>query len=108
MLPNIKLLRTRRGLSQQQLASVINVSQQSINKYENHDVEPNIDTLCAIAEFFNVSVDFLIGRTDIERKIENTSFCELNESEQQLISHWRTLSASDQKTVLELANRLQK
>ena len=108
MLPNIKLLRARRGLSQQQLASVINVSQQSINKYENHDVEPNIDTLCAIADYFNVSIDFLIGRTDIDRKIENTSFCELNESEEQLISFWRSLSETDKKTILELAKRLQK
>ena len=42
MLKNIKKLRIGKGLSQQQLADIIGVSQQSINKYENHNVEPNI------------------------------------------------------------------
>ena len=69
MLPNLKALRMRRGMSQQQLASVINVSQQSINKYENHDVEPNIETLCALADYFNVSVDYLLGLIDTPRKL---------------------------------------
>ena len=108
MLPNLKALRMRRGMSQQQLASVIQVSQQSINKYENHDVEPNIETLCAIADLFEVSVDYLIGRTDIERKIESTSFCELNQNEMKLIENWRSLCPNDKETLFHLSSRLQK
>lgn len=60
---NLKKLRKLFGVSQQQLADVIGVSQQSINKYENHNIEPDIETLIAMADYFNTSVDYLIGRT---------------------------------------------
>lgn len=106
MLHNLRFLRTRTGMSQQQLADVINVSQQSINKYENHDVEPNIETLCAIADYFNVSVDFLVGRTSIERKNEETEFCRLNSEETALINKIRSLSPEDRNLICNLAKRL--
>ena len=55
MVTNLKLLRARKGISQQQLANHIGVSQQSINKYENHNVEPDIATLMAMATFLHFS-----------------------------------------------------
>ena len=58
---NLKALRKEYNISQQQLANIIGVSQQSINKYENHNVEPDIETLKAIATFFNTTIDFLVG-----------------------------------------------
>ena len=53
MLPNLKLLRKEYGISQQRLADVLGVSQQSINQYENHRVEPDIRVLSALADYFN-------------------------------------------------------
>ncbi len=47
MIKNLKALRKEYNISQQQLANIIGVSQQSINKYENHNVEPDIETLKA-------------------------------------------------------------
>lgn len=64
MVKNLKKLRLEFGISQQQLADVIGVSQQSVNKYENHNVEPDIETLIAIAEYFNVTIDYLVGRDE--------------------------------------------
>ena len=64
MVKNLKKLRNELKISQQTLANAIGTSQQSINKYENHSVEPDIATLIALADYFNVSVDFLIGRED--------------------------------------------
>ena len=58
MVKNLKYLRTRYGISQQQLAEIAGVSQQSVNKYENHNIEPDIRTLTAFADFFHTSVDF--------------------------------------------------
>ena len=57
MIKNLKKLRTEKGVSQQQLASVIGISQQSVNKYENHNIEPDIFTLCALADYFDPSID---------------------------------------------------
>mgnify|MGYP004665085013 CR=1 FL=1 len=67
MVKNLKKLRNQFGISQQQLADVIAVSQQSVNKYENHSVEPDIDTLIRMADYFHVTVDYLIGRSETER-----------------------------------------
>ena len=57
------MLRNQMGISQQGLADALGISQQSVNRYENHKVEPDIDTLIKIADFFGGSVDHLIGRT---------------------------------------------
>ena len=69
MIKNLKKLRTEKGVSQQQLASVIGISQQSVNKYENHNIEPDIFTLCALADYFDTSIDYLVGRVEIGEPI---------------------------------------
>lgn len=54
MIKNLKKLRNQYGISQQHLANAVGVSQQSINKYENHKSEPDIETLKAIAVFLTL------------------------------------------------------
>ncbi|MBE7012304.1 MAG: helix-turn-helix transcriptional regulator [Ruminococcaceae bacterium] len=106
MLKNIKKLRIDKGLSQQQLADIIGVSQQSINKYENHNVEPNIETLSLLADYFETSVDFIIGRTEINRKIQEVEIYALNEEEKKVIDSFRQLDKSDREIILSLSKRL--
>ncbi len=106
MLKNLRLLRIRSGLSQKQLAEIINVSQQSINKYENHEVEPTLETLGIIADYFNTSIDFLTGRTDIEKKIEKVSDLYLNSEEAKLMNNYRALSKKDKRAIQILATCL--
>ncbi len=60
MLKNIKLLREEYRVSQQKLGDDIGVSQQSINKYENHDIEPDISTLIKIADYFEREIGHAI------------------------------------------------
>lgn len=64
MVKNLKKLRMEKGMSQQALAARLGISQQSVNKYENHSIEPDIATLIAMADLFAVSVDHLIGRAE--------------------------------------------
>lgn len=66
----IKHLRTRRGLSQDQLSSMLGISRSTIGMYETGQREPDFETCEAIADIFNVDMDYLIGRSDIERKSE--------------------------------------
>lgn len=73
MVERLKELRTEFNISQQQLADVIGVSQQSINKYENHNVEPDIETLKAMADYFNVSIDYLVGYEKETKDSENSA-----------------------------------
>lgn len=72
VLPNLKILRQEHGIRQQRLADAIGVSQQSINQYENHSVEPDISILTRLADHFNTSIDFIVGRTNIRRPSEHT------------------------------------
>lgn len=100
MLENIKKLRLKDKISQQELGDIVGVSQQSINKYENHNVEPGLETLVKIAEYFNVSVDFLIGHTDVERLPENLTRFDLNREESKLIDGFRKLSKSEKSSII--------
>ncbi|MEN6349540.1 MAG: helix-turn-helix transcriptional regulator [Syntrophomonas sp.] len=57
----IKLLRTKRKLSQADLARILGVSRSAISSYENGTRKPDQDTLIGIASCFQVSVDYLLG-----------------------------------------------
>lgn len=99
MLPNLKILRQERGISQQRLADAIGVSQQSINQYENHSVEPDISVLTRLADHFNTSIDFIVGRTDIRRPIEHTEAFHLNKDESDVITQYRALKGSEKQCI---------
>ena len=60
----LKALRNERKLTQKQLAEKINVTHVSISGYESGNRTPDTDTLQRIADFFEVSTDYLLGRTD--------------------------------------------
>ena len=51
-------------MSQVALAMALNMSQNSISRYETGEREADYKTLIAFADFFNVSLDYLLGRTD--------------------------------------------
>lgn len=92
MLKNLRQLREDAKISQKQLAEAIGVSQQSINKYENHNIEPDIQTLICIADYFDTSVDYIVEHTDMRRKMENVTAYELNAEECRIIDQYRKLS----------------
>ena len=106
LLKNLKKLRFEKNLSQQQLSSEIKVSQQSINKYENHETEPNLATLVMLADYFDTSVDYLIGRTDIRHKIEPVKEYDLNEKEQTLFNYYRQLSKDKKECLAAVAKNM--
>lgn len=102
MLKNLKTLRQQKGVSQQLLADFVLVSQQSINKYENHKVEPDIDTIVKIADYFDVSVDYLIGRTDVKHSAEKLNYNDLNISESKMINKFRALNDNQKECIINL------
>lgn len=99
MVKNLKRLRSEKGISQQALAEIIGISQQSVNKYENHNIEPDITTLILLAKYFNTSVDYLIGNTEIDHIIENLESYELNDDESTLINNYRKLSTAEKDSI---------
>ncbi len=62
----LKILRNEKKLSQRELANKLNISNGTIAMYETNKRQPDNETLTKIADFFNVSIDYLLGRTDIK------------------------------------------
>lgn len=60
----IKMLRESKKLMQKELAKELGISPSALSHYENGEREPDIKTLTKLADFFNVSIDFIIGRSD--------------------------------------------
>ena len=60
----ILTLRKGSGLTQKQLAANAGISEMSIRFYENRRRQPACDALVALADAFNVSLDYLVGRSD--------------------------------------------
>lgn len=63
---NIKDIRLRKGLTQSEVAAALGVSSVVYSRYENGKRQPSIDTLVQMADIFGVTVDYLLGRQDIE------------------------------------------
>ena len=57
----LQQLRIDANLTQLQLAKILNTTQRRISYFETGKVEPDLATLCAIAKYFEVSADYLIG-----------------------------------------------
>ena len=62
--PNIRSLREDHDFRQCDLASVLHVSQNTYSQYENGVIELTAERLVKLADFYNVSIDYLLGRTD--------------------------------------------
>ena len=81
---NIRLLRTTKGISQVEFAKALDVTKQCVSNWENDNIQPSIEMLVKIADFFSVSTDFLLGL-----KNEKVIFADgLTDSE---ISHIRAI-----------------
>lgn len=60
----IRELRISKNMSQKELSELIDVSKSAISKYESDSLEPNIRVQIALAEAFNITIDYLIGYSD--------------------------------------------
>lgn len=92
MLENLRRLRLEAGVTQKQLADAVSVSQQSINKYENHNIEPDIETLIRLADFFHTSLDCLTGHAVLPEPT-------LSAEEVRLLDEYRRLSDNQRRCV---------
>lgn len=60
----LKELRAEKNISQNQLATLVGISRTAYSNYEQGIREPSIDIIILLCNFFDVSADYLIGRTD--------------------------------------------
>ncbi len=67
----LKELRTKKGLSQVEIAKTLKVSQRTYSNYEKGTTEPTLETLIKLADFFHISVDKLLNR-NFEKNLTKT------------------------------------
>lgn len=77
-------IRELRGISQIQLANKLGVTKQSVSNWENDNILPSIEMLVKIANFFEVSTDYLLG-LDKKRTLDVENLTEIQISHIQLI-----------------------
>ncbi len=76
----IALLREKRGLTQEDLANKIGISRASLSHYEKNRREPDYTTMTKLADFFHVSVDYLLGRTSEPTQVTDMAVRDFSEN----------------------------
>lgn len=102
----LREIRKEKNVTMKQVGKVIGVSESAISQYENGKRQPDQNTLVKLADFFNVSVDVLLGREPQKDTIltsdDNISEPEaLTEKEKQLILDFRSLNSQGQELILQ-------
>ena len=77
----LKELRKSSGLTQNEIAKILNITQQSYNGYETNKYEPNLKTLCQLADYYGVSLDYLCDHETPNQ----TKLGYLNDQQRQLL-----------------------
>jgi transcriptional regulator with XRE-family HTH domain len=83
----LKHLREHRGITHQELAAMLDVGYAQIYRYENNKVDPVGQVLDRMASLFDVSVDYLLGRTD--NPTPHIQSDDLTDQEIRAIAAWR-------------------
>ena len=110
----LRELRQNKGLSQSQLADALNISKSAISMYELGKREPDLETLEGIADFFNVDINYLIGKEDGSMYYLDPDAAEIAQEVQQrpelkiLFDASRKVSAGDLELVINMIDRLKK
>ena len=100
----IRVLRKEQNMSQRTLAQKIGASQKSVDYWEKEQAEPTAKFICALADCFGCSIDYLLGREDDFGNINVQS--DLSEQEKKLLSDVRRLNDKEREQVYSYAEFL--
>lgn len=104
----IKQLRNSHNLSQEALGEIISISQQAVSKMETKSYTIYADLLIKMAQFFNVTTDYLLGISDIEQ--EETDLPDIDQDLEKcydIVLRYQHLSDSNRQTFLEFLKGLE-
>lgn len=102
----LRELRLERKLTQSQLAEQLHTNYQTISDYERGKYFPDLAMLRLLAAFFNTSIDFLLGLTDLRDPYQQASEQHFTLIEVELIELFRTLDDTQKGRLLGLAQGL--
>ena len=94
----LKKIRNEKNITQVRLSIAAEVSQETISAYESGKAMPSVDTLIKIADFLDVSIDYLLGRTD--NPLVNTS---IKNNDNEIINIFNKLNKEQKEDVIKYA-----
>ena len=105
----IKQLRENRGLIQEILAAELRITQQMLSKYERDILCIKVDVLMKIAEYFNVTTDYLLGISEVKRDLQGQmKMNKTLDTYYDLIEIYKDLDEYDQKMVWSIMQTVKK
>lgn len=110
---NLKELRKSHNLSQQKLANLFNVTQQAVAKWESHKSSPDYETLTKLAQFYEVSLDYLLKSHEDSNDCESDKTLYFKDSKKKFvniepaISKLKSLSPESQMKVIDYIELLE-
>ena len=105
----IKQLRENRGLIQEILAAELGITQQMLSKYERDILCIKVDVLKRIAEYFNVTTDYLLGISEVKRDLQGQmKMNKTLDTYYDLIEIYKDLDEYDQKMVWSIMQTVKK
>ena len=102
----LKELRKENGLKRSDFAKIINLPQSTVANYENETRQAPYELLILFANYFNVTIDYLLGKTndfEVNKDYSLTNQSPLNSTEKELISDFRKCSSTGKSRILEYA-----
>lgn len=88
-------LRKERRLTQEEMAAAIHKKRSTLSGYETEGKEPDLETICFLAQFFGVSTDYLLGYSDERNHVETVFFNDHVNFEQ----HFKTMPSELRPTI---------
>ncbi|MBQ3069506.1 MAG: helix-turn-helix transcriptional regulator [Clostridia bacterium] len=98
-------LRKAHHLTQEKVAKMLDIDRSTYTCYEIGNSMPGVMTLCTLADIFNVSMDYLMGRTDTP-KLANVTQPQATAEELQLMEYFRHLNERQRLAVVSLLKTL--
>ena len=99
----LRELRAEHGLSGEELGKKIGIGKSAISKLENGETTPRASTLIALSNYFNVSIDYLLGMTDIKQSMKDIKKDDFQIAFSNLQGE---LSEDDKELLKQMAERL--
>ncbi|MCI8992779.1 MAG: helix-turn-helix transcriptional regulator [Eubacterium sp.] len=96
----LEKLCTQNNLTKTQLANELHISASTLSGYLHNRREPDYQTLTAFADFFNVSIDYLLGRTEYTKPLSDS----LTPEEGELLGTYRTLGKNGKNLLVQQAH----
>lgn len=97
---HLKQLRTEKNLLQKDLACILGVSTSAYGFYEQGKRQPDLDTLCKLADYFGVSIDYLLDRTTPPADVV------ISADEMQLLSRYRKMQTPQKDALQKIAESI--